>query len=231
MQAHSSRFIGPDGRNFLGVFGPNLWMNYLEDYLKEAEQNLEKLSTSTLEHYQKLCDQGDLGILTQKNHLENPSAFCENLLRGFFFAATYSFAEAGLVRWCERVKEISDDISLPFKNINASDQSLGKAMMYLKDVAGVKFPNLDQWKEWKELKEYQGLRNCVVHNQACLRPGDQQLKRYIESHQYLSIGIGKGLHGEDLIIFHKGFCEEAAKTIRDVLMMVEGYISHSLRKV
>lgn len=228
MFAVHSRFISPDGRVVLGVFGPNLWMNYLEDYLKEAEQNLEKLSTSTLEHYQKLYDQGDLGMMTDKGSLASTSIFCENLLRGFFFAATYSFAEAELIRWCECIKEFSNDISLPFKNISASDESLGKAMMYLQDVAGVQFPDLNDWKEWKELKEYQGLRNRVVHGQACLRSSnrDQQLKKYIESHQYLSVDIGKGLNGEDLIIFEKGFCEEAAKTIRDFLMMIEIYISH-----
>ena len=227
-----SRFDGPDGQQFLGVLGSNLWLNFFIDYLNRLDLMLDSEAITVEDHYQGLLDKGKLGF-TSRNDLKITGKFTKNLVYGFLFASAYSFAEAELVSWCEYFQSQSGNKSLSLKEIRASDQSLSKAMLYLEKVVGSNFPDLKNWRDWKELKDrYQPLRNRVVHAQATLYSGDRDkgLRKYINEHPRLSISKSGGLYGNDLIIFHQGFAQEAALNVRNFLMIAQKSIEQSSQK-
>ena len=236
------RFLGPSGQFYLMVSGLNLWLNFLEDYLEAVEGYLKDESFSVRDRYQEFRRQFDsFNFFISEDDLEQTRALCENLMRGSLFVAAYSFAETELNRWCEHITKSRPDILLKLKDISAKDRSISKAEKYLRAVAGADLPNLGEWEEWGKLKQYQNLRNRVVHNQACLKPDDPRtgksddLRKYVMQHSYLSIGEGEGPYGEDLVIFHKGFCEEVARLVRVVLMRMsycvfgDGGVTHQRR--
>ncbi|MGA9347532.1 MAG: hypothetical protein WBW48_01845 [Anaerolineae bacterium] len=113
---------------------------------------------------------------------------------------------------CRFQSRARDDITLTLSDIDG--RGIRKAKIYLCKVLGVRFP-FDTSPEWREIQEYARLRNCIVHNEGRLdeRVGScnaKNLRKYLEHNQFLF------LHGSE-IVFKKGFCEDALKTVGNFL--------------
>ena len=185
---------------------------FLKDRVAEVEQEIAALSPhkSEVNHYfEAQYEDARMALLD----------FYPNILRKSLFVATYSLAEVELNTTCYRRKE-QDGLAKSLEDIRGPDKSIGRARKYLREIAGIRFPDKP---EWAEMKNYQKLRNCIVHSQGTLsscRNANYLRNDYIPRHSYLD--IGSGLYGEEVMLL-KGFCEEVIQTIDSFFQRLYGY--------
>jgi hypothetical protein len=121
-----------------------------------------------------------------------------NILRRSFFVTIFSLIEVQLNAICRGLERTGLP---PFEESKKDDESIGRAKTYLSQ-AGIRLQDLP---EWNELRNYQQLRNCIVHSEARLEGArhEEHLKQYIKSNSDKLEWIS----GRE-IVFRKEFCEE-----------------------
>ena len=125
-----------------------------------------------------------------------------NLLRSSFFLAVYGLLENSLRKRCLCIEEKTNPPVL-LEDI-AGKGYIDRYRKYLEKLGGVDVGGID---EWDKLAMYGELRNRVAHHQGRLNLRNTVLVKFIEDTPSLDAD-------GDEIIFKKGFCEEAIKTIR-----------------
>jgi hypothetical protein len=136
-----------------------------------------------------------------------------NMLRRSFFVSIYSLIEAQLNAICHE-QERSKGLQSSVEDFTEPDMGIGRARKYLVNEARIRFPD----SEWTKLRDYQKLRNCIVHNEGKLESGHEKHERarkYLKE-QFIRHNRNH-LEWKDLddeIIFHKGFCEEVLQVSR-----------------
>jgi len=209
---------------------------YYSDYLSSLEEFLEKEARILDERYdtemQKVIESrerincGDSTLPRQLREEESGALehffFGEehkledifpNILRRSFFVAIYSLIEAQLNAICHE-QERSKGLQSSVEDLTEPDMGIGRARKYLANEARIRFPD----SEWTKLRDYQKLRNCIVHNEGKLESGHEKherARRYLKE-QFIPHNRNH-LEWKDLddeIIFHKGFCEEVLQVSR-----------------
>ncbi len=122
------------------------------------------------------------------------------LLRTSFFVMVYGYLEAFLMSECEVKKE---KIPKNSKMESAKDILIkhGSLSIYL----------FDDSDEWKKIKKYNKLRNCLVHDDGFLNAKDDVLGGFVEKTETLFLI-------DQQIAIKKGFCEEVVMTIEKFLI-------------
>lgn len=94
------------------------------------------------------------------------------------FVALYTLLEHQLDILCRmRQKECNYSIAID----DLKDKGIDAAKNYLVKVCGVSFPS--ETKEWQQIKDYQRLRNVIVHARGKLRPKDDTLRAFLARHK------------------------------------------------
>jgi hypothetical protein len=150
-----------------------------------------------------------------ERYLEALNNYFSNRFRQSFFLDTFSLLETGLKDTCEHVHKIYQVASLDeFLDKDKKRRStLDKFKVYLIKEAKIKFPFSQ---EWQGIKRYNGLRNCIAHQQGRLNPDkDGNLRKYILRQPNLNIV-------SDSVVFHNElFCQDVIKTIRTFFDQLE----------
>ena len=81
------------------------------------------------------------------------------------FVATYFSFEHELNTLCKRVREVNN-ISLAVRDLN--HKGIVACKIYLKKACGIAFP--DDMQEWCRIKQYNKIRNLLVHSDAIVGP-------------------------------------------------------------
>jgi len=211
--------------------GWDIRVSYYSDYLSSLEEFLENEARILGERYDAEVQEApeskervncgnytlpgqpseeELGALElfffEKEHkLED---IFPNMLRRSFFVAIYSLIEAQLNAICHD-QERTKGLQLSVEDSTNSDKSIGRARKYLVKEAKICFPDSP---EWNKLRDYQKLRNCIVHNEGRLESGH---KKHDRARRYLKEQFIPQHHprlewkqSDDEIVFRKGFCEE-----------------------
>ncbi len=187
-------------------------MNLFELYLQDMEEFLSAEggkawdrveAERSLHPEEEVIPEAELDWIDRNEELD---AFTD-ILRRSFFISLYSFLEFKITEECRRRKR--EEIPLELSDIAGG--GIDRAEIYFKKVLRVYFPS--DTEEWKEIKKYKSLRNCLVHSGGRLdRPRDQkELRKYVESKDTIEI---KG----NTIRFGNDFCVEACETIKTFLL-------------
>lgn len=141
-----------------------------------------------------------------------------NLLFSSFVVSLYSYLETRLVKECRQSQQDDPNIKLSFDDINGR-KIIKKAETYLVKVLDTSFP-FDIDPNWKEIENYNQIRNCIVHNEGIVSDKNKELKKYIEKRDDASL---EKAFGNDYLILSKNFCE---KMLSDVEAFLTSLLYH-----
>lgn len=170
-------------------------------YQKEFQTEMETISEEDQEQYMDYWfDEYQDYIITY------PSIHRKSL-----FISIYSFFEHKLTSLC---KEIIEKKKIELKLNDITGSGIEKSQKFLKKVVKINFP--DNTSEWKLIKDYNKIRNCIVHNNGIIddynKPGE--LKKIIENIYHIR-------YDEDSIIkINNGFCDEFISIISKFLHLL-----------
>lgn len=136
-----------------------------------------------------------------------------NLLRSSLFVTIYSTVENELNRLCS---QLAKDDSLDVEDLRGN--GIIRARTFLCKVCRVDFP--DSSEEWKQLKEYNQLRNVLVHDNG-IDLGNH-LTVLLESSPGLKVGEDRSVHLE------RQFCPEVLATVRRFFGQIDKVLDESL---
>lgn len=179
------------------------------DYILRIEGFLEEEYQMSIEFLKRRFD-------SQNDYEENGGALAHdlieqteefrNILRRSFFVTVYGFLESCLINRCRDGLLQRKDILLSLGDING--QGIYLAQTCLKKVLQVSFD--DTSPRWFAIKNYQKLRNCIIHNQSRLKGSrdETHLRKYISERTPL-LAISQ----DDEIVISLDFCKEILDTI------------------
>lgn len=183
-------------------------LHYFERYValteeffeKEAAQNLQLTADGSQDVYEYLSSASEF-----KGHFPR-------LLRSSILVSIFSIIELCLNETCDSLKE-RNALPINYSELSADDRSIRRARKYLVKIAGVDFPNTN---EWQRILQYQTLRNGVVHNNGLLKYTSSN-KGFIDSPNHPALFFMGVLSKKDqkIIVLKKGFCEAMIVSVRD----------------
>ncbi len=194
------------------------YMKFMEEFLEEEKKKEDKNIEKALSE----ISSGDSEIAIM--FLPKIFEFAD-MLRKSFFVTLYSFFESKLVQECRLRK--NNEIALTFDDIRAPDD-IERVKKYFTKVLRSDFPSNSP--EWETIQNYRVVRNCIVHAQGRIdelkdKKDREKLQRFVNKNGMISLSRNE----EDQIAFfrnngeiyiHRGFCEDACKTIGSFLIMV-----------
>ena len=141
----------------------------------------------------------------------------ESTILSSFFIMIYSYLESELSQYCfELDRRYPKEIRWKdFKNKN----TLTRTQKYLQNVQQINFP--DDSSEWCDIREFNRLRNCLVHNQGIVNNSLNDYKKVLQDIKKHSIELVDGR-----CVISSEFCSEALKVIKNFLYEV-GPAKHS----
>ena len=148
------------------------------------------------------------------NSLLNEIEEFENILLKSFFVTIYGFLESQLMQRCRVLEQQNKGVNLSVSEIRG--EGVEKAMTYLIKVQRIDF-SLSSSSEWERIRNYNTLRNCIVHNEGRLdglKEGRDKMEKFIKRKD-----SNLGLHGS-YIVFTQEFCKNAWKTIEEFLWLI-----------
>jgi hypothetical protein len=145
-----------------------------------------------------------------------------SLLRSSSFVAIYSSLENALDQLCLGVRHA---LGLRAEPSDLKDRGIKRARTYLERVACVGFPPSSP--AWKDLLEYNLLRNIVVHNDRGISPGTDDYKKvrlFADKKRTFDIEDSEFWPFQSRLVFKRLFCE-------GVLESGEQFIHELLKKI
>lgn len=140
-----------------------------------------------------------------------------SVLRYSVFTQAYSFLEHALLNYC---KDALKDFQLTISHKDLNGNGINKYHKYLTKVVGLNFP--DDTDEWKVIKAYNIIRNCISHALGNIEDTTNQKKitQAVNELKHVHIDNSK-------ISFDENFCFEALKNIKNFLDKLEdAYRNH-----
>lgn len=182
--------------NFEGEF----W--WFDEYLRHLESYLENDFASDHLDGQEITPMQEVYVNEPEYYLEALD-WHRNLLRRSFLISIYSYMEHKLVMVC-RAKEKTSHCRL--SDVKARND-LERVRKFCLEELHVEFP--EKTPEWREIKNYRLLRNCIVHHSSMI---DEDYKSN-ELMNYLIKKRGLLTIYSNEIFIEKGYCEEVNKTM------------------
>lgn len=139
------------------------------------------------------------------------------VFRYSLFVQCYTYHEDNLTRICHRYARRGCE---PLNDAEAvkKDRGIKKAQKYLKQVVGMgdKFP--DQTPEWQELRDYNLIRNLIVHYDGRVPDNYDAKKRkrvlkFIDRHTSIDLPQPQHWSSERFIQLSRDFCPEFIDTL------------------
>jgi hypothetical protein len=199
------------------------------DYLESMERFLDIESQKHLENLKIIQEKISSGeIIPPRDPGQMPTemeydyfqldrlVLFENILRKSFFISIYTFLESSLMQHCRYLEETKSDILLSLSEI--AGEGIHKAMIYLIKVQRINF-SLSTRPEWSEIRQYNRLRNCIVHNEGKLNEGFRKEQRDQLANHINQSGSGLTIFGDEIILDEE-FCKRALDTIKRFLTSV-----------
>jgi hypothetical protein len=156
-------------------------LNYLKEYQRYFEKN-ELLLAEEFEKYQNYLKDDNLyqkygeRFNWQQNHFADLSDTFPDNQRKTTFTAIFSFFEYKLNELCDLFMK-RRGLSLRFTDLEGV--GINRARTYLIKVASI---NIADSRSWGLIKDYQSIRNLIVHsNSEVDEPNDKRLKYFIKS--------------------------------------------------
>ena len=140
----------------------------IESFLMVIEDFLDKESTS----FRKYCERQDLSFFKEGKfeiHQKNLDYYFPNQLRKSLFVNVFSLIEYRLRIACEYIQK-RDNLP-PFEKSEANKKSTSLIERYRRYLVKIAQVSVAGSEEWKEICDYNKLRNCFVHNQGLLTIG------------------------------------------------------------
>ena len=152
------------------------------------------------------------------NKIEDIEIF-QDALRDSLFINLFTLIESELKRVCILQREKRSDISLSLSDI-ADKSEIDRCKKYLLKVLKSEFSFSN--KEWSNIKNYQILRNCIIHHNGNISNLDK--KRKEELIKFINDNSNLSLY-KDFVFIERGFIEEVIKTIEDFFsnLLSSGY--------
>jgi hypothetical protein len=191
-----------------------------QEYLRTLESFMEIQAQKHEESLKELIASGQIGYDEESgpesnydSHMLDLLSSFEDMLRKSFFVSLYSFLEATLINECRSQSGSNNNVSVSFNDFQGKND-IDKAKAYYTRVLQLNFPS--NTPEWCEIQNYKTLRNCLVHAQGRvdgMKNKDDQAKlwKFIKHKKTLF------LPHYGIVIFEKGFCDEALVTIENFL--------------
>jgi hypothetical protein len=181
------------------------YLTVMEDFLQKYSQDFQKKVSKHLNELGK--DQQTVYVEWHADELETIEKDFPRILRYSCFTLLYSLVETNLEKICNYVRS---SMSLALAPKDLVGKGVERSRVYLKEVANVEFP--DSTSEWNEIKNYNLVRNSIVHRQGILTDSEdsRKIEKYISSKKNLEVYNDGHL---EKIEIKQGFCEEAANII------------------
>lgn len=172
----------------------------IERQLKELELFLEAVEKF-------LDDQAERA--ESEDERRKMEEYFPNLLRSSLFVTIYSTVENYLNRLC---RQLAKDDGLAVEDLRGN--GIIRASTFLSKVCRVDFPQDSE--EWNLLKEYNQLRNVLVHNDGVDQ--GKHLKHLAQS------SPGLELQEDGTVHLQRQFCPEVLETVRKFFAKLEAVL-------
>ena len=131
-----------------------------------------------------------------------------NLLRSSLFVTIYSVVENELNKIC---RQLAAKDGLDVEDLRGN--GIQRACTFLTRVCRVDFP--DKSDEWKLLRNYNQLRNVIVHNQGYMETGNSHLSTLVKESPSLQ------MENDGVIHLDRDFCPGVLETARDFFSQLQ----------
>jgi len=137
-----------------------------------------------------------------------------NLLRSSLFVTIYSAVENELNSLC---RDLSRKGGLVVEDLRGN--GIQRACTFLTRVCRVDFP--EDSTEWKMLRNYNQLRNVIVHNSG-IETGNSHLNTLIEESSGLDVGK------DEVILLDRNFCPEVLQIAQEFFRQLNDSLNKKL---
>lgn len=130
------------------------------------------------------------------------------------FISLYSLLEHHLTILCHRrQKECMYELAVE----DLKDRGINACKTYMTKVCGLQFPSENA--EWGRIKNYEAVRNVIVHRRGKLRRGkDKKVRKFLENSKTAK------LETNDRLTLSFAFCVEVIRTLEDLAKLVTSSI-------
>ncbi len=167
------------------------------DLLNDTEEFLNKKS---------LFDEN--GLYSDDHHRKYNTSFPSILYKSIFLHQYY-LLENCLNILCMQLFEV-ENYSISLNDFNG--KGISRAIGYLKKVCSIS--NLTESKEWIAIKDFNKLRNCLVHNEGFISENQQDLLKVSKRQEKNDLGIFV-THDGHLINMNIEYCKFSNKIFDD----------------
>ena len=192
-------------------------LKYLDEYFELNNKMLIRrrsdLDLCLKEDIQKHPDQEYIfRDFYQVDYIKIPCYFYNSAI-----VSLYSLLENNINSLCEII-ELESTLEIKLKDL-AGSNIIDKGRLFLIKIGGVDFEKID--KEWFRIKDFQKLRNLIVHNNAQMRntEKDYKLMRKFKEINTYNINIEKDFHITDISIVY------------EFLGLIENFINSILNQI
>lgn len=170
---------------------------------------IEELEDFYSDHYHDHLIQGMAGYQLHDRY--------PNLLRKSVFTSCYSSFEVELMNYCKYIKKKN---SLKLTLHDLKHEGITKAQVYLKNVAGIAFP--DSKKDWSDIKIYNYIRNKIVHNNSFIPAADPKDNTLIAVRDFIEKNPDISIDQDNLVFLKREFSMGFLKTVESFLRELYG---------
>lgn len=181
----------------------SFYTDFQIDELKKYLETLETLLKKELDDFKKRVDAAAKKITDPQERNEYYEFYSDDywrldetfvrMVRNSFFVMAFSFMEDRLGDICDNLQK---EHKMQFSWRDLRHDVLERANLYIKSLMG-EAPNTIS--VWKNIKNYQKLRNCIVHNNG--EPQDKGLISYAHKEGILPAG-------EERLFLTDSFCKQ-----------------------
>ena len=172
---------------------------------------------SMAKHIEEQGDLNDFNEIWLEQEFEYDYIY-PRILQNSFLVTVYAYLEEWLGWFYETVRE-RGSLTIGWQDLHGD--MLGRARTYLEKLGGISFPADST--TWEQIRRYQQLRNCLVHQNGRLQEDDKKLRAFARTKGLLS-GI---LMSGDILFLTKEFCEEVLSTVRAFLNELHESLSNA----
>lgn len=175
----------------------------VEDFLdSEADEIREKAQQAVDSAPDQTADEiADI----HRYRIEQMEEVFPSLLRESVFVTLYALLESELNQLCYLFDKHANH-AMELEDVSGS--GIFRAKKYLIKVAGMDFPSRNP--DWGDIRNYNRIRNCIMHSQGSIREASNKLNNYIYNHSELSTDD----HGN--IEMKKRFVSKAIGNIKEL---------------
>lgn len=167
------------------------YLNMILKFLDNNEKIYEHLFFSELlehdfsseEDLDEFINYGSEFIISNfKNFKEDDNFNYIKILTKSLFISAYSMLEYCLDEICKKISTIYD---YKLKLADIAGKGITRSHKYIKKVIKIDFPDTSE--SWRNIKNYNEIRNVIIHSQSTILPDNLKIKQIIEEYKGIKI--------------------------------------------